>query len=112
MKIISDVTAIKKIIEYCKENNCTIRTQDLVARRLESNILTVTNSTHKTHDFFVITGTFSNEYYTLTEGRLLEVLLDLQLLDKNEVLAQTTTGNEQLYRSSIIRQPWQRTELY
>ncbi len=112
MKIINDVQAIEKIINYCRKNNCTIRTEDLTARKLESNILTVSNTTHKTHDYFVITGTFSNEEYTKSEGRLLEVLLDLDLLDEDEVLSQTTTGNEQLYRSSIIRQPWQRTEIY
>ena len=106
MNNIDDVEALMRLNDYCKSCHFKIATSDFVARGLESTMLTFKNDTNASIDNFIVTGQFGGENFTETEGRLLEVLHHFNLLDENEIfVSQSSVGK---YRSTIIRQPWER----
>ncbi len=111
MRIIKDVTAIERIVTHCKDNGFKVATEDLTARPFQDNTLVLDNKTHKTTDHYTVYGRFGGENYIMHEGRLLEILSDLKLLNDDEILDYQTGDNLLGYRSSMIRVPWNRNPL-
>ena len=114
MILINDQEAITRLRQHAIDCKYTIITQDFTAKKSEGNILKVSNDTNKSKDQYTVYAPFSGTSFVASEGTLLETLFDFNLLDEDEKLEQSPVGSadQMKYRSTIIRQPWERVNHY
>ena len=126
--ILSINDAIKRLAEHCIANEYTIKTLDPTCIGKHEDVITMdirdtggsrsglsnnrtTNSSNAKDSYTIskpVGGRYSTEIHT---GTLLEVMSDLDLLNRNTELegSEIVYGGESRFRSDVIRPFWRRS---
>ncbi len=109
MKILSTIEAIKRLREFCRENDYTISTRDTTASSLKDNILSF-DSLGEIADRYKIYADYNERQFILAEGSLLEMFYDFGLLG-NEMIETDSIQSFDGYipRRNTVRLPWERS---